>query len=1081
MKTALKIVGLLLLLLVLGVAAAFGWLATATGQAYTRNLVKTQLSEAAGYAITAEGLRFSFPLNANIAHLELADSTGAWLTADNVALSVLPTPGIARHLVIRNVTADAVSLLRLPLTDDKEKEKPSEGGLDVSISTIAFATAHIPAVITHLPDDFTGSLGGSLGWSASAQNLALDLTAHMQQGIPKLAEADLSAKAEMDLGKNTLALNDITLTHPAITASGEVSLNQTTEVLDGKFSATLPNLAAWSPEAKGSAEFGIALTGTSVAPHIEASLAASNLAYQEKTLPNTTAQVSATAETGGAVSGLASLSTADDGGLTTRFRYAMPELSLSDLAAAYREATLKAASLTINTDTLRATGTATLAVPDLTRFSDYLPEGYSGAATAEATLSAPAQAQAADIAFTASHLRTPYGTLAEGKGSATLSDIIALPDRVNLTAQGFTQGNITLSRTTLAATRKGETWHADLATQGSLPQDISASANADIRKTTNGYAIALPSLKGSFDSHAFKTLSPANVTMEGDTLRAEMSRFAYGQGQYALAATRTATDITATLKGSNIAAADLMQKPARELASARASLALSLSGALASPEAKADISVANLTLAPKAPAGSLKANATLAKGEAGLQATLAQGKAATSKLKAQLPVQFSLEPFAFAIADSAPLRGNATLSLNVDSLSKAFLPPPHLLTGQLKADIALGGSYAAPAVTGPVSFTGGQYSYPDLGLTLKDLAFRATAKNTSLALEKFTAADGRGHTLSGKGNAALSPLKYDAQFTTHDFVLLRHPNVRGQYSADIALSGDSAGGLIKGEIRNEQTDINLPDRVVGQVPQLNIVRTIPARKSDKAKPAMVKPAYPMALDMTFKAANKVFVRGRGVDAEMQGNLAIQGQAAKPDITGKLSTVRGRYEQFGKQFTLATAELTFLGDIPPSPFLNIVASLKVGSNDIRPTITGPLLKPAVSIESTPAMPQEEALSLLLFGQGAQKLSAFQAVQLANSLAELTGHGGGGFDPVGKLRKLIGVDDITIKNDDATPDPTVGVGKYIGDKVYLQMEQTTGQNPGSKAKVEVEITPGISVESGASVTGASSVGVNWKHDY
>ncbi len=1066
----------------LGIAGTLFWLSTAPGQNYAQNLVKTQLSEAAGYAITAEGLHFTFPLNATIHHLTLADSDGVWLDAADVAFSVLPTPAMLHSLTLRRLNAASLKLLRLPLATAKEKQEHKSGGIDVSILSVNLAQVTLPAAITSLPEAYDGSLSGSLGWSARSETLTLDLTTAMQHGIPGLETAELSAKAAINTGKDTIRLTAITLKHPAVTASGDVNLDQNSGALKATLSATIADLAKFSPGATGAAQIGVALSGTVAAPHAEISLAATNLRYADKDLPNLTTQISAGMQDG-AAAGTFSASTADDGGLTTRFRYAAPTLTLENLTASYLGASLTA-DAALNTQSRLATGTAHVAVPELQSLARFLPEGFAGKLEATIALSAPAAAQAAKVTFAAASLRTPYATVARATGEASFADVTqGLPDTLNLKADNITRDAITLSRTSLSARRADALWHAELATQGSLPQSFTTAATADITQAASGYAITLPSLKGNFDGHNFRSLSPVTASIGDHNDHLTAPRFTYGQGQYTLDAALDGTQVKAALTGSNIAASDLMEKPAHELASARATLSLAMSGEAASPDTTANLTVTQLVLAPKAPPATLKGAASLKQDTAKIDATLLQGKAATSQLSAALPVRFSLQPFAFAIAGTAPLSGKASLAMDVTSLAQAFLPPPHALSGKLKADLTLGGTYASPAIAGPIAFTGGKYTYPDLGITLDSLSAHATAQNTALTLNDFTASDGKNHTLSGKGSASFASaaaLKYAAHFTAQNFLLLRHPNARAVLSADIALSGDAKSGLVKGTLTNEQTDINLPDRVVGEIPQLNIIRSVPAKKSDKLKPAKPAPAYPLMLDVSFRADNKVFVRGRGVDAEMKGDLAIQGQAAKPDITGKLSTVRGRYEQFGKQFTLTTAELTFLGDIPPSPFLNIVASIKVGENEIEPTITGPLLKPDLKIQSTPAMSQEEALSLLLFGQGSKKLSAFQAVQLANSLRELSGHGGSGFDPIGKIRKLIGVDDITIKNDDNNPDPSVGVGKYIGDKVYLQVEQGAGQ-ASSKASVEVEVTPGISVESGTAATGASSVGLNWKHDY
>lgn len=1076
-KRIIKIVLVVLVALALSVASFFLWLSTASGQRYAQNLVRTQLSEAIGYQITADELRFAFPLRARIKHLSLADGEGEWLTADDISLSVLPTPIMHKRLVLQSLSAAGVNLLRLPHAEPKEESKP--GGLDASVRAIDITAITLPESVTQLPESYSGNLTGALGWTAATQTLTLDAKSTMQRGLPGLEQAALSAKASLDLAKNTVTLTDISLEHPALKTTGQLTLDA--DRLSGSFATTLPGLAHWQPAAQGSATATTALSGTTTSPHIETTITATALQYNGTALPDTTAR--ATADLNGqAVTGTLEATTADGGTLHTAYAYTAPTLTLSNLAATYLQATLNA-NLTMGTETQRADGKATLSIPEIKNFAAFLPIELSGKTDAIIDIAG----LAATIHADASQLRTPYATIRSASAEARFPNLTALPDAIKLTAKGITRDSLTLHSLTLDATRKENDWQASIATSGSAPKAFNLATIATISPSAGATHVTLSALNGSYDTRPVRA---ATITAQlGEAIAVNVPSLTYGSGTYALSYNRDANDqLTATLKATNITPADFAANLPKEWKSARAGVHATWQGNASAPDAKADLTVTQLVLAPKAPPATLKATAAIEQGALTpsmlkLDATLTQGKTATSSLQLSMPATFTLTPVAFAIPDSAALSGKANLSMDVASWASLLLPAPHTLSGKLKADLAIAGSYARPALTGPIAFTAGHYTYPDLGIALENIAMHATAQNTTITLADLHAEDGKSHTINGKGTVSFPSregLAYSAQLTAKDFILLRHPNARGQLSGELNLTGDANSGLIKGHLQNDRLDINLPERVIADMPQLNIVRTIPAKKKDKIKTQTPAPSlYTIALDILFKADNKVFVRGRGVDAELQGSIAIAGTAAKPDITGKLETIRGRYEEFGKQFTLTTAELLFVGDIPPSPFLNVVASIKEGATEIRPTLTGPALKPELKIESTPAMPQEEALSQLLFGQDSKKLSAFQAVQLANSVRQLSGHGGGGFDPIARVRKLIGVDDITIKNE-ANTDPSVGVGKYIGDKVYLQLEQGAAETS-SKAKVEVEVNPSISVESGTTATGASSVGLNWKKDY
>jgi translocation and assembly module TamB len=147
----------------------------------------------------------------------------------------------------------------------------------------------------------------------------------------------------------------------------------------------------------------------------------------------------------------------------------------------------------------------------------------------------------------------------------------------------------------------------------------------------------------------------------------------------------------------------------------------------------------------------------------------------------------------------------------------------------------------------------------------------------------------------------------------------------------------------------------------------------------------------------------------------------------------------------------------------------------------PTLYGPIMNPSLGIESFPAKPQEEVLSILLFGKDSAKINTLQAVQLANSLKKISTKKYSGFDPLRQIRDLFGLDDISINNaQERSSSPSIGVEKYVMDNIRIKMDHGKNIQDG-KAGVEVNLTPNISIESGASLSGNNGLGLNWKYNY
>ncbi len=201
---------------------------------------------------------------------------------------------------------------------------------------------------------------------------------------------------------------------------------------------------------------------------------------------------------------------------------------------------------------------------------------------------------------------------------------------------------------------------------------------------------------------------------------------------------------------------------------------------------------------------------------------------------------------------------------------------------------------------------------------------------------------------------------------------------------------------------------------------------------------------------------------------------------KPLINGTLNSRHGKYQEFGKLLKIKKGEVKFDGPIPPSPYINIIGAYNVNNSEIRVILSGPIESPEVTIESTPEMQQEEALSMLLFGKTLNNISTLQALRIADSVRRLSGYGGR-FDFLGLYKNILGVDNVDIQEDPDNPkNAIIRMGKYLSDKVYLEIQRKR-QDGSNATKIDVQIGPKLSVEYIDQKEGDSSFGVNWRFDY
>ena len=123
--------------------------------------------------------------------------------------------------------------------------------------------------------------------------------------------------------------------------------------------------------------------------------------------------------------------------------------------------------------------------------------------------------------------------------------------------------------------------------------------------------------------------------------------------------------------------------------------------------------------------------------------------------------------------------------------------------------------------------------------------------------------------------------------------------------------------------------------------------------------------------------------------------------------------------------------------------------------------------------------DKIIARILFGKGVGELTAFEAAQLANTAAELSGGGIGGFGVLSQIQDSLGLDVLRV-DQGSSGGTTVSAGKYLREGFYVGVEQGALASD-SNVKVEIDVTRNISVETKIGNDSSSDVGVNWKWDY
>ena len=452
-------------------------------------------------------------------------------------------------------------------------------------------------------------------------------------------------------------------------------------------------------------------------------------------------------------------------------------------------------------------------------------------------------------------------------------------------------------------------------------------------------------------------------------------------------------------------------------------------------------------------------------------------------LQAQGPGQINA-----TVAGSLGKGGTADLAIRGTgqaALANAFIPP-RAVSGALGFDVRLSGPVQLSSVAGRVTLDNGRISSPDLPFSLQQTSLTATLSGGQAQITGQAAVSTGGlATISGSVGLA-APNTANLALGLRG-VILRDPQLyETGASGDLTITGPLSGGaVIAGQISLRDTELQIPSSGLGGVeaiPDLRHIREPPPVRATRSRAGVLgvaggggsadRRAY--GLDLTVSAPNRVFLRGRGLDAELGGTLRLRGTTAAVIPDGGLNLIRGRLDILGKRLVLSEAQLRLEGDFVP--FIRIAASTQSDGITSSVLISGRANDPVVSFTSAPELPQEEVLSRLLFGRGLETLSAFQAAQLASAVASLAGKGGEGI--VAKLRKGFGLDDLDVRT---TEDGTASLraGKYISRNVYSEIE--VDQDGKSQIQLNLDVSDNVTVRGRVGSDGQTGLGIFLEKDY
>lgn len=957
--------------------------------------------------------------------------------------------------------------------------------------TLALDTAQVRTAEAQLEGIGLRLAGEDLDTTAANAPVALTakLTArHLQpliEGADMLAgPLTLDARATVDPSAPGAEIDALTLTLNGIETTLDGTL--TAETIDASYTVTLADLARFVPELTGGAQIEGTATGALAGPDIAATLKAEALQLAGKPVTDLEIDIDGTTAPEALSARVIAHGTVDGHRLNAlvdaRPKEAGVTIPTFSLAAGDNRitGTFEIGDLADALGTL--TGTLDIAAPNLSELSALALTELDGALSGTLALTGTGAAQRAQLTLQGEDLSVAGTRISRLSASGTASGDLTAPTLSGeARLSGILAGDTLIE--TVTATATSQETRTDIRLDARLAQGSNADGvalTAALEPSDSGLALQLSALDGRYRGLAARLAQPSRITLADGTTTIENLGLRIGEGRIDVAGTageRLAID--ARINALPLTALGPLAPGVSPTGSASGTV--TVRGTAADPQAEWSLTVADLSAAP------LRDNGLAA---VGLRST---GRFQGGRITQTTDIT-GADGLALTAAGTVAIAAPGALDITVNGTVPASAARQRLILsgfsgqGSLAVSGRVTGSFAAPRYSITLQPRGLSLTQLASGLTLQNFAGSIAIDTSGVAINDLTAAIAAGGNLSASGRIGLEAgMPADVRLQVREGRYTDGRIVQAVLGADLRLSGPLAdparGARLEGNVSIARADITIPSTLPGAIDPVSVTHVNAPEAVRQQEAALARDqggsggggSRPINLDIAVSAPGRIFVRGRGLDAEMGGSLRIVGTTTDPQAVGSFSMRRGLLQVLTRRVQFSRGDVGFTGSLMPR--LNFAATSQTSSAQVTITITGEAAQPQIAFTSSPQLPQDEVLAQFLFDRSMSQLSPTQIAQLGASVLALTG--GSTEGPLGALRQSLGVDAIDLETD-GTSGPSLAVGKYLSDNIYLGVKQGT-EAGSSRVTVDIDVTKSLKLRGEVGADGESKAGIFFEREF
>ncbi len=438
----------------------------------------------------------------------------------------------------------------------------------------------------------------------------------------------------------------------------------------------------------------------------------------------------------------------------------------------------------------------------------------------------------------------------------------------------------------------------------------------------------------------------------------------------------------------------------------------------------------------------------------------------------------------------APLDARSTVDLKLSGkLDAAFanaLLEAHgeRAAGTFTVDATVTGPAQAAEIGGSIQLSHGDLRDYTQGIHLGDISAHIVGGQGILRIASLTAHAGSGEiSMTGTLGVLERGMPIELKLTAKNAQPITNDILTTNLNADMSVRGNLRERMqIGGTIHVNRALIGIPNSLPPNVQVLNVIRP------GQAPPAPAQHRLVIALSVSLDAPREILVQGRGLNAELGGEVRLLGTTQQPRVSGSFQLIRGTFSLASSQLSFTRGDVSFNGAglrERIDPTLDFTAQATAAGATVTLHITGFADSPQFGLSSSPPLPQDEILARLLFGETASQLTAVQLAETGAALVSLTGVGGGGLNPLSKVQKALGLNVLTVgsaPNTGTNPNQNTGAavtaGRYVSSRVFVAATQsTTGV---SQLQVDVDLTKHLKLQTRLGNGTATAQGVTPESD-